>query len=233
MMSTETYQSFEIGSAEKLSGKQKQSLVHEFQRPPEAARGCLSGRIRPCNIFIEGIGQVVVKHYFRGGILGNLNRRTYLKIGKTRSAAEFETLVHVRSIGVSAPEPVAFAFRKKRPVFYHAWLVTKEIQASETLADLSRTDPARAEAILKKAGEQVKRLIENGVMHVDLHPGNVLVDGNSCVYVIDFDRAKTGIKNRQNLAGLYLSRWRRAVVKHGLPEFMANLDPDSDGMSKC
>lgn len=226
MITTEKYQSHEIGSAGKLSGAQMEALVREFERLPQEAPDLLSGRIGPHKAFIDGLGHVMVKHYFRGGILGHINRRTYLKIGKTRGAEEFEILATVRSAGVRTLEPVAFASRTKNFIFYHAWLVTKEIKASGTLADLSGKDPSRAGAILSEAGKQIKTLIANGILHVDLHPGNVLVDAQDRVYIIDFDRAKTGVKNRRNLAKYYLNRWRRSVAKHGLPGFMNNLKVD-------
>jgi 3-deoxy-D-manno-octulosonic acid kinase len=53
---------------------------------------------------------------------------------------------------------------------------------------------------------------------VDLHPGNVLVDSNSRVYLIDFDKARYSYLNKDKLRVKYISRWRRAVIKHRLPE---------------
>lgn len=224
MIKQETYQSFEIGSDRKLSPAQKQALVREFERPSEAApQNSLSGRVQPHKTLIEGIGRVVVKHYFRGGLLYNVNRRTYLKTGRPRNVEEFETIGLVRSAGVTTPEPVAYAYRTKGYILYHAWLVSKEIPASLTFAKLCRRDPCLAERLLSEICGQVKLLIKNGIMHVDLHPGNVLVDQGQRVYLIDFDRAKKGIKNKKRLAEHYLNRWRRAVSKHGLPGFMHNL----------
>ena len=224
MMISETYLSYQIGSVKTISEAQKQALIREFTRPPEMAETRLSGRIRPQITKLEGFGRVIVKHYFRGGVLRHLNRRTYLKTGKTRSAAEFEILTHLRNIGACVPEPVVFASITKGGFFYHAWLVLKEVPDAETLADLSRSAPERAKAILPDVSGQVKRLIRNDILHVDLHPGNVLVDGDNRVFLIDFDRAQAGKKNQSRLAGYYMKRWRRAVTKHKLPGFLEKIE---------
>jgi aminoglycoside phosphotransferase (APT) family kinase protein len=97
-------------------------------------------------------------------------------------------------------------------------------------------------------------LILNGIKHVDLHPGNVLVDGTGQVFLLDFDKAffilndenspfllslkeQAHAPDSQNmlssreimrevlflrrLRDFYLRRWRRAVIKHGLPDYVS------------
>lgn len=218
----ENYMSFIIGSTERLSDTQKQVLVREFQRSPEVSQNLLSGRMRPHIAEFEEFGKVVIKHYFRGGILRHVNRRTYLKIGKnkTRSRNEFDFLNQVREMGINAPVPVAFALRTRGIFFYHAWLVTKKIPGAETLADLSRTAPERAEMVLPEVASQIKMLACQNILHVDLHPGNVLIDAKGKVYIVDFDKARRYPKTEMRLIEYYLKRWHRAVVKHELPLFL-------------
>ena len=67
------------------------------------------------------------------------------------------------------------------------------------------------------------RSCQNQILHVDLHLGNVLVDSNSRVYLIDFDKARYSIQNKDKLRDKYLRRWRRAVIKHRLPEKLSDL----------
>jgi len=66
---------------------------------------------------------------------------------------------------------------------------------------------------------QVSALIEHGILHVDLHPGNVLVNPEGRLFLIDFDKARL-YKNSRGLKDKYLRRWRRAVDKHDLPPFL-------------
>ena len=71
--------------------------------------------------------------------------------------------------------------------------------------------------------EQISALIQNDILHVDLHPGNVLVDAAGKVYLLDFDKGSVYHGNRQKLKNRYITRWKRAVNKHGLPKFLAEM----------
>ena len=68
--------------------------------------------------------------------------------------------------------------------------------------------------------EQILLLIQNGILHVDLHPGNIVIDGDNQVFLVDFDKGKIYQGNREKLKNRYLSRWQRAVNKHGLPNML-------------
>jgi 3-deoxy-D-manno-octulosonic acid kinase len=135
---------------------------------------------------------------------------------------EFFLLKYLASIGVNAPEPVAFAYQYVLKYvggfLYHAWMVSREIENAVTLARLSIQEPDRARAAMRDLTRQVRILVENNIHHVDLHPGNVLVDRKDKVFLIDFDKAGTRPTNREQLRKKYIKRWRRAVVKHRLPE---------------
>lgn len=226
----------------------------------------LSGRGRTVRLLLNGIGRVVIKHYRRGGVLGRLVSHRYLRLGATRCENEFRMLVRVRAMGVSAPEPILFAY--KGSLFYKAWLVTKEVERSQSLFHLAQNGTLQggldAVAITEKVADLVTRLIVNGVKHVDLHPGNVLIDEHGEVFLIDFDKAQIlkalahspflqsvkggslgysavpysavpgssptplspGMREVSQLRALrdfYLRRWRRAVIKHCLPESIAEV----------
>lgn len=165
-------------------------------------------------------GPVVIKHYYRGGILRYINRKTYLNLGRSRCRAEYETLALVRQIGVRAPLPVAFATRPTAFAFYHAWLVTKKIPGARILADLAQCAPSQAESALPDVAKQINRLIQHHVLHVDLHPGNILVDQKGRIHVLDFDQAKTSMHNKEKMTRYYRKRWSRSITRHQLPAFL-------------
>ena len=124
----------------------------------------------------------------------------------------------VRSIGVGVPRPVAYAY--KGSLIYQCWLVTEEIQQHRTLAELSIIDSDHAEALLGRVAEEVAGLIRHKIHHVDLHPGNVIVDSRQNIFLIDFDKAHLTKLNQQTLRKKYINRWRRAVIKHRLPDYL-------------
>ena len=151
----------------------------------------------------------------RGGLLGNFVRQSYVNLGKPRSRIEYEQMEKARSAGISVPEPICFAFRGK--AFYTAWLVTREIENQRSLARLSMMDTESAISAVKKLAPQMVLLMNNRIYHKDLHPGNVLVDKNNKVYLIDFDKAGVFRGDKRVLLNKYMDRWGRAVIKHNLP----------------
>jgi 3-deoxy-D-manno-octulosonic acid kinase len=128
-------------------------------------------------------------------------------------------LLEVRRHGIRVPEPIAFACQGR--VFYRCWLVTRQIPSPLNLAEMSIADLTPALAAIPSIADQIRRLIQQGIWHVDLHPGNVLVDSCHRTYLIDFDRAKRIRSAPARLQHRYLGRWRRAVEKHGLPVQLA------------
>jgi 3-deoxy-D-manno-octulosonic acid kinase len=160
----------------------------------------------------------VVKHYKRGGLAGRLIRRRYLKWGKTRSQSEFELLLKAQDMGIRVPEPLVYA--SQGYLFYRAWLVTREINQPQSLARLSLNDEKRAADAMKSVIEQISQLIEHGILHVDLHPGNVVIDQADRIFLVDFDKGQNYHGNKSKLTGRYISRWQRAVNKHKLPQML-------------
>ena len=218
---TRTYGAYQFGLSSDLNDQQLKQLIKLFKRPPHTVDSVLGGR---CSITVDeirGIGSVVVKNYRRGGLLRHLVKQRYVKWGKTRCQREYDIINKVIDLGVGAPKPVAYAYQGR--LFYRCWLVTREIEQQETLAQLSLMDVDRAVAVIGQIADHISTLIQNQILHVDLHPGNVLVDSNSRVYLIDFDKARYSNQNKDKLREKYLSRWRRAVVKHRLPEMLNDL----------
>jgi lipopolysaccharide heptosyltransferase II len=215
---TKIYNSYHFGSSSNLTEQQLKQLIRLFNTPTITVDSVLGGRSSVMIAQIEGVGSVVVKYYTRGGLVRYLVKRRYLKWGKTRCQIEYELLQKVRSLGVSAPEPITYASRGR--LFYEGWLVTREINNTETLAELSCVDEERSHIVMEDVINQVSTLINNRIFHVDLHPGNVLVDSRDRVFLLDFDKARLAHRHKNKLRDHYLARWRRAVMKHQLPDML-------------
>lgn len=215
------YDLYHFGSSYELTDQHLKHLIKLFQTPSETADSVLGGRNSVLIDEINGLGHIVVKYYRRGGLVRYIVKQRYLKCRKTRSQKEYELLQKVRSFGISAPEPIAFAYRGR--LFYQAWLVTREIKQHQTLAELSLSNKKRTGFVMKNVIEQVSILIKNSILHVDLHPGNVIVDNQDRVYILDFDKGDIFSGNINKLKSRYLSRWNRAIKKHQLPEMLIEL----------
>ena len=212
---------YRFGFSGKLGNDQLAELLAHLQTPETAEASIAGGRAPVTTAEINGLGAVIIKPYLRGGIIRHIIKSHYLKFGKPRSQVEFEYMSELRKHGISAPEPLAYAYHGFP--LYRAWLVTREIANARTLAELDCRDTSRVSGIMGKVVEQIHKLAGCGFMHVDLHPGNVLVDGDDNIYIIDFDKGRRSTIKSEKLFGVYCRRWRRSIVKHQLPKILDDM----------
>jgi|LSQX01.3.fsa_nt_gb 3-deoxy-D-manno-octulosonic acid kinase len=215
---TQKYKSYSFGSLSMLNHLQFETLINIFDEPNAKTSEVLGGRGSIKRLELEGFGPVIIKYNTRGGLIRLFIERTYLRTGKACNRVEFEQIINASKLGVSVPEPVAFA--TKGFLFYRGWLVLKEIKNSETLACVSLKDEDRTNKLLNEVTRQINILIDSGLYHVDLHPGNILVNDKDEIFIIDFHKARMFKAGKEKLFDRYFSRWKRAVKKHRLPEIL-------------
>jgi len=222
MILTRTIDSYRFGFSLNLTEPQLRTLAGLFNHPTQTSGvSILGGRTSVTLAQLDGIGPVVIKYYRRGGLMRYIIKSRYLKLGQTRSQREFELLHTVRNLSINVPEPIAYAHRGR--LLYQAWLITRQINEPLSLAQLSSNDEKRTRQVMASVIEQIKRLIDNGIWHVDLHPGNVVIDRKDQVFLLDFDKGHVYHGDKNKLQDLYIRRWRRAVSKHGLPEILTEM----------
>ena len=201
--------------------------AHGAGRAATGNGNTLGGRAAIWRHEIPSLGPVVIKEYRRGGMLRFVRRRHYVRFRTARPEREFNNLRAARALGLNVPEPVACFSRGV--LFYRGWLATRLI-TGRSLVDVVAADIEALPTLMADLTRQVGMLIGHRVAHVDLHPGNVLVDEGGRVYLLDFDRAVAFRKSAEELRQHYDVRWRRAVEKHGLPGSLA--DQFSGGLSR-
>ncbi|BCS99320.1 hypothetical protein DSLASN_49520 [Desulfoluna limicola] len=167
--------------------------------------------------FLDGISgkSVAIKPYLRGGLIGKVNRRYYLERGKSRAAKEHEILFKLS--GTAAKTPTSLGTIESGRFLRSCWLLMENIPHDHTLAT-APLDENERNTIFNRLAPQIKALLDLGIHHVDLHPGNIIVTREGHPVLIDFDKAREGVSDRKALSELYVKRWTRAVKKHKLPE---------------
>jgi len=160
---------------------------------------------------------LVLRHYYRGGLVAKLVRDSYFgrKPEKTRAFQEWCLLRTMRNLGLPVPLPVAARIITKG-FLYQADLVTLQIQNSRTLADFLLSHPASV-TLWQQMGRCIREFHTHNICHADLNARNILLQKNGLsddlvVYLIDFDRG-TIKKCGSSWQQLNLNRLKRSLNK--------------------
>lgn len=159
------------------------------------------------------VGEAVLRHYRRGGMVARLLGDRYLFTGaqRTRSAREFRLLVELARRGLPVPPPLASRY-VRHGLRYSADLITLRIPDAATLAE-RLADGAFNAGLAGRVGDLIARFHREGAWHADLNAHNILVNGDG-LFLIDFDRGRLRAPSagwrRANLA-----RLKRSLVKLG------------------
>ena len=212
---------YQIVSLTDITAKQLRTLAKLFNEPFKKADSVLGGRRSIISANFNGLGPIIIKQYMRGGFIKHIIKKRYMLFGKTRCQIEFDALRKARKAGINVPEPLAYI--TKGGLFYQGWLITKEIKKKGNLAELRFSSKSQERELLRDLSLQISMLIENKILHVDLHPGNVIVDQKERIYLLDFDKSRSYWGAKEMLKKKYLARWNRAITKHDLPEALRNV----------
>jgi 3-deoxy-D-manno-octulosonic acid kinase len=184
----------------------------EHWRERDALRTQAGGR-GGVAIIATPVGECVLRHYHRGGLVASLMGDRYLWTGadRTRPFAEFRLLAEVASLGLPAPAVLAARYCR-RGLLYSADLITRRIADASTLAECLAAGRLDGE-LAEESGALVARFHRAGVWHADLNAHNVLVAPDD-LYLIDFDRGRLRTPARA-WQQANLLRLRRSLVKLG------------------
>jgi 3-deoxy-D-manno-octulosonic acid kinase len=157
---------------------------------------------------VSGSGwEGVLRGYRRGGLVGRLNRESYLWEGenRTRPFREFRLLAALREQGLRVPAPLAAAYWR-HGLSYRAAILVERIPDVRPLAEaLDLASPGEVAAA-------IVRLHRAGAWHADLNAYNILIDADRRAWLIDFDRGTSGGLGGRHRQGNLL-RLRRSLRK--------------------
>jgi 3-deoxy-D-manno-octulosonic-acid transferase len=130
----------------------------------------------------------VLRHYYRGGLIGKLNKDQFLKVPapQSRAMAEFSLLQHMHQLGLPVPRPVAALFSPKK-MSYRADILLELVDGSQDLAKLLRQQ-ALTPAQWLQVGQMIRRFHDAQIYHSDLNCHNILLDPQGKFWLIDFDK---------------------------------------------
>jgi tRNA A-37 threonylcarbamoyl transferase component Bud32 len=194
-------------NAELLPDPAPEFFEPDWHRANGSWRGSAQGRGQTHFLKFGG-GELVLRRYARGGLIGRLVAGSYLRLGApaSRSFREFRLLDWLHRQGLAVPRPAAARYAPSG-LAYRADLVTERIPDAVPLAEVLTAAPL-PEDVWAGVGAAVRRMHALGVDHVDLNCRNILLDRGSRVWLIDFDkcrRRRPGGWSKGNLARLQRS----------------------------
>jgi 3-deoxy-D-manno-octulosonic acid kinase len=162
----------------------------------------------------------VLRHYYRGGLIGKLIKDSYLFNGieNSRAMREFALLKQMQQWQLPAPKPVACRITRHGllGLFYRADLLSSRIENAQDLVAILSKENINDE-LWRKIGATIKRFHDHGIYHHDLNSHNILIDKEQQVYLIDFDRGELRKKNTKKKSILWkesnMSRLQRSFLK--------------------
>jgi 3-deoxy-D-manno-octulosonic acid kinase len=159
------------------------------------------------------VGECVLRHYRRGGLVAAVMGDRYVWTGAhaTRPFREFRLLGELARLGLPAPVAVAATYRLHGP-FYRADLLTQRLPQARTLADELAGGKLNS-GLAEEVGVLVARFHRANVWHADLNAHNVMIAPDG-LYLIDFDRGCIR-EPAESWQQSNLQRLRRSLLKLG------------------
>ena len=157
----------------------------------ELLTGSLRSGGRGNTMFVGNVPrQFVLRHYMRGGLIGKVNRDTYIFSGadKTRAFMEWRLLDKLASNNMRVPRPAAARYTQ-RGTFYTADIITVRVPEIVPLSQyIADHDPG--EAFWNSVGASIYEFHQAGVYHADMNAYNVQIDSDGLLWMLDFDKGR-------------------------------------------
>ncbi|KZN60954.1 hypothetical protein N473_23250 [Pseudoalteromonas luteoviolacea CPMOR-1] len=160
----------------------------EHWRQKDAVVNSKLGRAPAWFIRYQNNNIAVLKHYWRGGLIGKLLSDQYLFLGleKTRVFKEFKLLTQLKELQLPVPVPIA-AYVKVTFGIYRADILTQAIPDAQSLCEKLKQHSATKKELMA-VGKTIADFHRKGVYHDDLNINNILFDDQGHVNLIDFDK---------------------------------------------
>ena len=132
-----------------------------------------------------------------------------------RAFDEFELLSKMISLGLPVPEPV-IAREINYGLYIKQDIVIKRLIGYEDLANVINKRSLSENEFLK-IGSTIKKFFDAGIYHTDLNIRNILINDQSDVYLIDFDkcfRTKLTDKNRSDIISRLFRSFNKEQTVH-------------------
>ena len=156
-------------------------------------------------------GELVLRHYQRGGWMAALlgDRYIYTGLNSSRAWSEWYLLEKMTAMGLPVPQPVA-ARIVGDGVFYRQDILIRRIAGAVALSQRLQKGGGPS-GLWNKIGKCIQKFHVAGVYHADLNAHNILLDDDGQVFLVDFDKGE--IRNEGRWKASNIARLKRSLNK--------------------
>ena len=134
---------------------------------------------------------LLLRHYYRGGLVGKLNKDRFKReaIAASRAMAEFALLLKLRELQLPVPRPAAARYQRASGWGYRADILVEVIPNAQDVYKLLG-QRSLEDSEWQALGQAVRLLHQHGVFHSDLNCHNLMLDAQGKAWVVDFDKCE-------------------------------------------
>jgi 3-deoxy-D-manno-octulosonic acid kinase len=156
-------------------------------------------------------GNLLLRHYYRGGLIARVSRDRYLWRGEraTRPFHEWRLTHRLHAAGLPVPAPIGARYLRHGAT-YAGDMLTEFLPETQSLAQRFAAGTLSVTGWVA-IGRVLRRFHDFGLCHADLNAHNILLRDEATVFLIDFDRGslrRPGLWRDANLV-----RLRRSLEK--------------------
>ena len=175
----------------------------------------LTGRLPSARINLKNT-PVHLKVSVLGGTVGKLAPFLKLSFAAKRVKREFFWLNVFNLAGLNVPKP--FGYLILSCGLKRIGVLLTHFVEGQTMSSIFQENQISISSCINKLELEFIKLVSLPVIHLDFHPGNILVSSDGKVYLLDLASIRVARRSKLELLDFYFKRWRRACLKHKLPD---------------
>lgn len=105
-------------------------------------------------------------------------------VRKPKGARAFQNATILRKHGINTPEPIAYMEKRKGGLLRESWLITAQCPYTHLLYEMGSAAPDTYEPMAKALAAFTAHMHDEGILHKDFSPGNILWDKDACGNIV-------------------------------------------------